>query len=471
RFILFGERARDGDFALGDLAAVRSSPHRVSHDFEGFTERDIFSPTLILNHFGETLEFTSISGFAWWKTFDATDLDTTPVDLVVRRNDENLWQFTQEFRLATPQDAPVVLNDRVDLRWLLGTFLFYSDYDQDASNSLSAAAAAAIPVPFAFNDQSQADLDNMGLAVFGQATLTVDEKLDVILGARLDYEHKEATLDTFTTPITAPPVHEQFSEHFTEVSPRVGLAYHLTDDAMVYANWSRGFKAGGFNAVAPAGEAEIAEETSSTYEVGVKVQGWDDQLTVNAALFHIDWEDLQLDVPNLMVPGRFFVDNVGKARSSGFEVETNLQVRPGWDVFGGVGYLDTRFHSGSTTLGAPIGGNDLPFAPHTTWNVGTQFQQDLECCGLILYGRAEVTGYSGYFYEATNAANQDTFNLANFRLGVRKGNWNAEAWVRNAFDTDYVPLAFPFDPALTPSGFAGEAGAPVTYGVTVGIRF
>ena len=46
-----------------------------------------------------------------------------------------------------------------------------------------------------------------------------------------------------------------------------------------------------------------------------------------------------------------------------------------------------------------------------------------------------------------------------------------EVWVRNAFDTRYIPVAFPFDPRLAPSGFIGENGAPRTFGIRIGVMF
>ena len=46
-----------------------------------------------------------------------------------------------------------------------------------------------------------------------------------------------------------------------------------------------------------------------------------------------------------------------------------------------------------------------------------------------------------------------------------------EVWVRNAFDTRYVPVAFPYNPGLAPSGFIGEIGAPRTFGIRAGVTF
>ena len=48
-----GERARDGDYALNDLAALRARPFHAARDFEGFTHRDIVAPTVLVRHIGK----------------------------------------------------------------------------------------------------------------------------------------------------------------------------------------------------------------------------------------------------------------------------------------------------------------------------------------------------------------------------------------------------------------------------------
>src|SRR5206468_7642078 len=52
RAMFNGERARDGDYALNDLAAVRTNPFHVSRDFEGFTHRDILAQTVQVTYVG-----------------------------------------------------------------------------------------------------------------------------------------------------------------------------------------------------------------------------------------------------------------------------------------------------------------------------------------------------------------------------------------------------------------------------------
>ena len=60
--------------------------------------------------------------------------------------------------------------------------------------------------------------------------------------------------------------------------------------------------------------------------------------------------------------------------------------------------------------------------------------------------------------------------MTNLRAGVRGKHLFAEGWVRNAFDTRYVPVAFAYG-SLAPSGFIGEPGVPRTLGLNAGVRF
>ena len=86
-----------------------------------------------------------------------------------------------------------------------------------------------------------------------------------------------------------------------------------------------------------------------------------------------------------------------------------------------------------------------------------------------LYGHADIVFYGAFKYDDANLAEQEAYSLANFRAGVRGRYLFGEAWIRNAFDSFYVPVAFAFPGA--PSGFLGESGRPRTFGVTAGVRF
>ena len=76
--------------------------------------------------------------------------------------------------------------------------------------------------------------------------------------------------------------------------------------------------------------------------------------------------------------------------------------------------------------------------------------------------------YGAFQYNDQNSLGQDAYSLVNFRVGVTRRFLIGELFMRNAFDTRYIPLAFPY-PNFAPSGFMGEMGAPRTVGVSIGV--
>jgi len=151
------------------------------------------------------------------------------------------------------------------------------------------------------------------------------------------------------------------------------------------------------------------------------------------------------------------------------ELELNARLHPGVDLFGAVGYTRARFKQGSVSSGAPVGGNTVPNTPDYTATIGVQVSRDV-AQGASLYGRAEATVYGAFKYDDMNLEGQEAYSLTNLRAGVRGRYLFAEAWIRNAFDTRYIPIAFAYGP-LAPSGFIGEMGKPRTFGLSAGVSF
>ena len=470
RFIVSGERARDGDYALSDLGGLRTNGFEIARDFEGSTDRDILATTVLVRRAGSGLNLTSTTGIVRWKTQDVTDLDYTPAPLVQRDNAEESAQFTQEVRIASATNAPIRLSDRVPLKWQAGVFAFVQNYEQDAINTYSPFVLSP-QLPLAVSQHSpQATLDDGGVGVFGQATMTLAERVDVTGGARMDYESKSASLRTFYSPAIAPERLVTPEESFSNVSPQMSVAVRLNPDRLVYASMARGFKAGGFNAASPVGSEAYGEEQTWNLEGGVKTTWMSGRVTANAAVFRIDWDDLQLNLPDPVVPAQFFIANVGGAVSQGVEVELRARVQPGVDVFSAVGYTSARFSEGSVSSGVNVADNEVPNTPDYTAMFGAQLSRSVST-DFTLFGGADVTFIGAFKYDDLNMAEQGAYSLASLRAGVRGRRFVVEAWMRNAFDTHYVPVAFAFDPRLAPSGFLGESGAPRTFGLSAGVTF
>jgi iron complex outermembrane receptor protein len=468
RLIITGERARDGDYALNDLAALRQNPFHAARDFEGQTDRNVLATTILTRREGQQFSFSTTTGFVNWKTRDETDLDYTPFPLATRDNAEDALQFTQEVRLASAANAPVTLSDHALLKWQSGVFFFTQSYEQDAVNSFAPFLLSPL-LAFPVDQHSpQSSLDDWGLGLYGQATTTFNDRLDVSLGARVDYESKQATLNTFFSPAIFPGNLVNADRDFSNVSPQAAVTFRIQPDKMAYATVGRGFKAGGFNPASPPGSEAYDEEHAWHLEGGVKTTWAAGRVATNLAGFYIDWSDLQLNLPNPFVAGQFYIANVGGARSSGVEIELSARPRSGLDLFGALGYTHGRFKDGSATS-VDISGNELPNTPDYTATLGAQLSHVVNPAAT-LYGRGEIVFYGAFHYDDANSAGQDAYSLANFRAGIRGRYVFAEAWIRNAFDTQYIPIAFAY-PSFAPSGFVGESGRPRTFGISGGVTF
>ena len=477
RWIISGERNRDGDYALGDLSSIRINPNHVSRDFEGYNRRSIGTTTLAANYQGSAVEFSSISGGVWWKNISLTDLDYQTASLfngglfAIRDTVDQQHQFTQEFRIASNRDKPIILSNALNVNWQAGVFAFQQNYQQEAVNDISSI----------FNffprilSTSAANLDDWGVGIYGQARFTIWEKLDVTTGLRFDYEDKNADLKD------AMGLSTSLGGSFSEVSPQFSVTYRFAPNQMAYASVSRGYKAGGFNPAptgvpAPAGTESYGPEHTWNYELGHKAAWLRDRLESTVSVFYIDWEELQLNQQIPFSGGQYYIGNAGAAYSKGIEVETRYRPFSWWEVFGMVGYTRARFLGGSSAFNAnmgvneAVGGNSLPFAPKYNANAGTQISWS-PYHGATFYLRAQVSINGAFQYDASNAAGQEDYSLTNFRGGIRGRHWFAEGWTDNAFNAHYVPIAIPYAQLGAPSGYIGESGAPVTYGFRAGLNF
>jgi iron complex outermembrane receptor protein len=127
-----------------------------------------------------------------------------------------------------------------------------------------------------------------------------------------------------------------------EWTPALNLAYSWNDALMTYISYSEGFKGGGFTQRIFPPEAtlpDFAPEFVTSYEAGIKFDGWDGRLRLNGAIFYADYTDIQLLVADPTRVGPF-VTNAGDAEIKGIELEMLLAPAEGWLISGSVGYLD-----------------------------------------------------------------------------------------------------------------------------------
>ncbi|MET3676821.1 MULTISPECIES: TonB-dependent siderophore receptor [unclassified Pseudomonas] len=164
-------------------------------------------------------------------------------------------------------------------------------------------------------------------AYFIQDQVALTERLKALAGVRFerfehDYDDKR-------------PANRDFSKGENGVTPRVGLIYDLTDTVAVYANTARSFKP---NSGASLQGSGFDPEKGKSYELGVKWEAPDRQLSVDAAIYHIVKENVLTRDPadpnyNLAA---------GEVRSRGLDINVAGNLTPEWRVIGGYAYVDAE---------------------------------------------------------------------------------------------------------------------------------
>lgn len=130
----------------------------------------------------------------------------------------------------------------------------------------------------------------------------------------------------------------------------------FTDDTLIYASYSRGYKGGGTNPPRAAINPEVVQylplegtfepEYVNAFEVGVKNTLLDGGMVLNATAFYYDYEDYQV---SQITDRTSFNENFG-AKVWGFEIETNWRVTDQFRIDANVGYLKTRIDDGESSI-------------------------------------------------------------------------------------------------------------------------
>ncbi|MEQ9530354.1 MAG: TonB-dependent receptor [Haliea sp.] len=239
-----------------------------------------------------------------------------------------LERFVQELRFSSELDGP--------LQFVVGAF--YSDSTIPRLYTWTTEGAADIfgtDTAVIFDDERTAK----EAAVFGEVSYALTEALTATLGLR--YFRNETTFTQFTDGYFYGGVSSTINPPDAEdngINPKLLLEYQWTDNVMTYVSAAEGFRIGGNNiGLPPSCDAELeALGTSNegaksydsdslwSYEAGIKSTLADQRVTLNAAVFHAVWSDIQSTV--LLDCGFGFTGNAGEAESTGFEVEMNAQV-------------------------------------------------------------------------------------------------------------------------------------------------
>jgi iron complex outermembrane receptor protein len=150
---------------------------------------------------------------------------------------------------------------------------------------------------------------------------------------------------------------------------RAGADYHFTDHVMAYFQFSQGYKAGSFGARAAslltAGPTD--DETSDSYEIGIKSDWFDDRLRLNLTGFYTELSDLEfaLFIPNPTNPTgqETLADNIASATVKGIELELTARPHERVTLQASVGYLDSQYDDFCADIDGPSNFDMAPTSP------------------------------------------------------------------------------------------------------------
>jgi iron complex outermembrane receptor protein len=265
---------------------------------------------------------------------------------------------------------------------------------------------------------------------------------------------------------------------FNDWTPHASIAYRWTDGLMTYFSYSQGFKSGGFvqRVFPPKSEVPSFEpETATVYEVGLKWTGFDDRVRLDAAGFHTDYDDLQIQVNDGIAP---VTRNAAAAEINGFELELTAIPRPGWLVQGGVGYLDAEYteldpdENFTTDLEAITLDSELVNAPEWSTSLGVQYDHELGAYGRLV-ARLDWAYRSEAAKEALNfpQLTQEGFSLLD--LGMTwispQDVWEVSVFGKNVTDERYVVSGHAN--GLTQGWATAIVGRPAEWGLSVSYNF
>lgn len=358
---------------------------------------------------------TSITSFTEVDSGNDQDLDQTlveAIDIIVIDESETV---AQELRLVSKSDAA--------LRWVAGL----SYFSQDRFRSL-ATTFLGFPVPPAAQDLELEDF-----AAFGSVSYDLRDDLELTLAFRYDEETPKDTT-------------QGRSETFRELQPKASLAYNFHEGLLGYVTVGKGFRAGGFNNLAPGSNfmPGFDKESLVSYEVGLKGTAFGGRVRGGLSLFLIDYDDQQYFLFDQT--GTQANINVKKSQITGGEFEIAARPTDALQLDFGFGFTGSEIEEyedipGVLVPASEIVGRKVPGAPVWTLNVAAQHTKSLSK-SLDFVSRLDFEHRDKTYWTLDNKDTQSAYDLTNLSFALAHERWTTRLYVNNLFDEDYIEWFF-----------------------------
>jgi iron complex outermembrane receptor protein len=456
-----------------DAFGYRSTHTNPYHgDWSGTFPYDIdqVAATSTIHYSLAGFELTSITGYVNFSRFYHIDVDSTPRQQFDYLENEAVRQATQEFRVSRSTRLVDVIG---------GVFVSW-DHVLGDNTTLSDQWPLLLFGAASGSGQTTYNQTTRSAALYTNATWHVRDDLDVITGLRYTGEERHYAGGTrFITPSPFVGINNTFIAdkiHDHNLTWTLGVNYHVTPDALLYASASRGVKSGGFFSGFTNNAAQLIPylpERLTAYEVGAKTQ-LVRSLTLNGSAFYYDYGSPQTFV-RFVDPSTGLsvqkVGNVDSAKAYGLDLDATWRPLDGLTLTGGLGLLHTRLSSFATAAGVVPAGNRLPNAPSLTFSGSARYEWAV-AGGYRASVQAETHHSTATFKEASNdpLIRAGGYWLVNARAAVTdpSAKWEFAVWVKNLGDELYEGQGTD----LASLGIVNKTyNAPRTFGVELSYRY
>ncbi len=398
------------------------------------------------------------------------DGDFSPIDAITVVNNygkdwNQISAWTQDLKLNSIGNQP--------LKWTIGAYLFSQNAPTKQGTHFGADAYLMGIENSNFTLINSTNSKRKGIALYGQATYALSEKLNLTAGIRKDFEQIEQSVNGSLLMDNNKAIYEtqaliSRTTDFGALSPKLGLDYTISPTQMAFVNYSKGFRAGGLSPLSsdPSQPPLIRykPEYSNNVELGLKNTLFNTHARLNLTVFYTRLVDAQ--VPTLILPDAItIIQNRGKLNSKGIELEFTAQANAHLSIDYNAGMTNAKFESleiaqnGNANI---LNGNKQIFTPDLVSNLALQYDQKFNK-NLSGFVRAEWKYIGTTYFDLANSIQQSPYSIFNASVGFNMGNLSIKYWSRNLTNQKYIAYAYDFG--------AIHLGDPATNGCSIALKF
>jgi len=422
-----------------------------------------------------SMDLVSVTGYRKHDYDNVSDTDMSPLSLLTDGDPEETWSFSQELRLVDHADGRFT--------WLGGVYYYKQDSDNESFVTVGDDLSVLV-----VGDTSLGGLETgsngkvvaESVGVFASGTYDFTDTLSLTVGARSTRDTKKIDFSQFDPIDLLGGTYEVHADdEWTAFTPSVSLQADLGENVMTYFLVSQGYKSGGYNdALGAATSFSFDQETLWNYEAGLKSMLMNGRLRLNASVFHMVWDDIQIQEDDPSTP--VFdprISNAGKATSSGLEAEAIAALGDNWTLSLNGTVIDAKFDEG--TLPTAPGEPEIPLdhmtrVPDYTVTFRADYERPVSS-KLLFLASAEWYAQGKMYLTLDNqpAGVVDPYSLVNAQVGIGSvdDRWRLVLWGRNLSDETYTERLFD----IIDISFVGQKfidlGQPRTYGLRLMVNF